>query len=491
MPRPLLAALALVASLAVTAQASATTRWASPVGSGAEPCNSHYPCTLKNAIENAPNDGDEVVLRTGDYTIGQTLMVDKKLNIHGEPGTPRPRLLPTQAFSGQTVYLYGNGPGEFRLSRLEIQSKSAALHVIGGPSFLQGLVLLGNGPSAAAALFEYDGVSVLRDTIARANGQGAVAVFGYKGPVHLRNVTAIATGTNATALQVQASCIPGPGGCMPPFADSLMVARNVIARGAGHDLGASVGGAGPKAEIDIGHSNFVTSAVGDGAKITDAGGNQTAAPLFANGIENWHEAAGSPTIDAGIEDPYTGATDYEGDSRKVGDAIDIGADEYVPPVLPGGGGGDPGGSDPGGGGGDPGGGDPGGGPAADTIAPVLMALAVAPAKFRAARGATIFYTASEQSALVFRVERRVAGRKIKGRCVKPSKRNRRHRKCRRFVRLKGRFSYSGTEGANAFKFDGRLKGKRLEPGRYRLVAVANDATGNKSKPRRARFSIKR
>src|SRR5215212_1069276 len=282
MPRPFALALALAATLVVTAQASAATRWASPTGSGAEPCNSRFPCTLKNAVANAPNDGDEVVLRTGEYAIGETLTADKKLNIHGEPGKPRPRLLPTQSFSGQTLYLYGSGPGEFRLSRLEIQSKSAALHVIGGPSFLQGLVLLGNGPGAAAALVEYDGVSVLRDTIARANGQGSVGVLAYRGPVHLRNVTAIATGSSAVGLKVHASCIPSPGGCMPPFTDSLMVARNVIARGAGHDLEASTGGAGPKAEIDIGHSNFVTSAVGDGAKITDAGGNQTAAPLFAD-----------------------------------------------------------------------------------------------------------------------------------------------------------------------------------------------------------------
>jgi hypothetical protein len=225
----------------------------------------------------------------------------------------------------------------------------------------------------------------------------------------------------------------------------------------------------------------------EGAKITDSGGNQISTPLYAGQLENWHERAGSPTIDAGIEDPYTSATDYDGDSRKVGAAVDIGADEYVPPVQPGGGGGDPNPGGGGGGGGDPGG---GGGVPADTVKPLLTALAISPPTFRAAIGATIFYSVSEQSAVVFRVERRLAGRKSKGRCVKPGKRNRSHKKCTRYVRLKGSFAHSGPEGANGFKFDGRLKGKRLKAGRYRLVAVPNDAAGNRGAAKRTGFSIK-
>jgi hypothetical protein len=485
------------ASLVLCAQAAAAVRYAAPTGIGGEPCISRTPCPLAKAIEDAPNDGDEVVVRSGQYAITATISVEKKLNIHGEAGQPRPRLLPDSAFSGQTLVLHGGGPGEYRISRLEVQSKSLALHAFNGPSFISGLLLLGNGSGAGAAVFEYEGTSVLRDTIARANGQGARAVSATSGPLHLRNVTAIASGAGSVGVDVAGTCFFNQGACMAPQHDGLIVARNVIARGVAHDISATVVSSGPKAEIDIGHSNFVTSfASQPGTKITNSGGNQTAAPLYTAGqLENWHQREGSPTIDAGIEDPYTGATDYDGDPRKVGAAVDIGADEYVPPVEPGGGGGDPGGGDPGGGdpgGGDPGGGDPGGGgPAADTIAPVLTALAVAPVRFRAAKGATIFYTASEQSALVFRVERRVAGRKSKGRCVKPRKRNRGHKKCKRFVRLKGSFTHSGTEGTNAFQFDGRLRGKRLKPGRYRLVAVANDAAGNKSKRKRASFSIKR
>ena len=474
-------------SLAATAQASAAVRYASPSGASGEPCTSRFPCPLKKAIEDAPDDGDEVVVRAGNYTITATIHVEKKLSIHGEAGKPRPRLLPGPQFTGQTLVLHGGGAGEYRVSRLEIQSKSVALHAFNGPSFIQGLLLLGNGAGAAAATFEYDGVSVLRDTIARANGQNATAVGASMGPLHLRNVTAIASGTNSVGLRVSGSCVPAPGGCMPPLRDGLIVARNVIARGATYDLETSVPMTGPKAEIDIGHSNFVTtSPAQEGEKITDSGGNQSAAPLFSGGLENWHEGEGSPTIDAGIEDPYTGATDYDGDPRKVGAAVDIGADEFVPPVQPGGGGGDPGGGDPGGGGGDPG---AGGGPSTDTVAPALAALALSPARFRA--HTTILYTLTEQAAVVFRVERRRAGRKSKGRCVKPAKRNRGHRKCKRFARLKGSFAHSGTEGANAFEFDGRLGGKRLGPGRYRLVAVANDAAGNRGKAKRTGFSIKR
>jgi len=57
------------------------------------------------------------------------------------------------------------------------------------------------------------------------------------------------------------------------------------------------------------------------------------------------------------------------------------------------------------------------------------------------------------------------------------------------VRLKGSFSRASTAGLNSFRFTGRLRGKKLRPGRYRLVMVATDAAKNKSKPRRAKFRV--
>jgi hypothetical protein len=44
-------------------------------------------------------------------------------------------------------------------------------------------------------------------------------------------------------------------------------------------------------------------------------------------------------------------------------------------------------------------------------------------------------------------------------------------------------------GAVKLAFSGRIGGRRLASGRYRFVATAFDAAGNRSAPRTAAFSI--
>jgi len=57
------------------------------------------------------------------------------------------------------------------------------------------------------------------------------------------------------------------------------------------------------------------------------------------------------------------------------------------------------------------------------------------------------------------------------------------------VTLRGSFTHKGKAGANKFKFRGRLRGRKLRPGRYRLRAVATDAAKNNSSVKRKRFRI--
>jgi hypothetical protein len=66
----------------------------------------------------------------------------------------------------------------------------------------------------------------------------------------------------------------------------------------------------------------------------------------------------------------------------------------------------------------------------------------------------------------------------------------RHRRCIRY-RLAGTFRHRGAAGANSFRFRGRVNGRRLRPGRYRLTATAVDASGNRSLSRRVAFRIVR
>jgi hypothetical protein len=46
-------------------------------------------------------------------------------------------------------------------------------------------------------------------------------------------------------------------------------------------------------------------------------------------------------------------------------------------------------------------------------------------------------------------------------------------------------------GANAIEFDGRIGGRRLKKGAYRLTVIARDAAGNESTPRRVLFRIRK
>jgi hypothetical protein len=149
----------------------------------------------------------------------------------------------------------------------------------------------------------------------------------------------------------------------------------------------------------------------------------------------------------------------------------------------------------------------GGGPGA-VVTPDLAAPSFAqgpnmsPSRFKAAKrgasvvqaaatGTRVSYSLSEPATVAFTVERAAPGRKVKGRCTAPSSRNRKAKKCVRFVKVKGAFSHNGAAGVNSFRFTGRVGGKALRPGSYRLVALATDAAGNRSAPKRASFKIVR
>jgi hypothetical protein len=53
----------------------------------------------------------------------------------------------------------------------------------------------------------------------------------------------------------------------------------------------------------------------------------------------------------------------------------------------------------------------------------------------------------------------------------------------------GSFSKSRKTGANKVSFTGRIRGRALKPGRYRLTLSATDPAGNSSKPARTSFRL--
>jgi hypothetical protein len=492
----------LLASLAFAVPASAAVRYASPSGSGAEPCTSAAPCALRKALVDAPANGTEVVVKSGNYTYDSTINVSKRLDVHGEAGQPRPRIAPASGVTDQAIVdSSAPGSGEVRFTRLDIRSTAAsALHVFGTGVVLSDLIL--RSSTGTAVLFEGSGTRVMRDSVAQTTGAGGVALQANDGSLSVRNVTAFSGGSNSTGIKALGPCtLNEQGNCASPPGHPDLDVLNTIAHGNSSDL---VVHADPtaSAQIKIGHSNFATkTGEAAGAVIIDNGGNQSQSPAFVINfnISAFHQHTSSPTIDAGVADPLNGTTDYDGDPRTFNSVPDIGVDEYVGTDHPAPGGGDPGGGGGGSGGGDPGAGNPGGGPAETTV-PLLTGFAIAPVKFRAAGtgpsaaaaakvGATTAFSLSEPATVSFRVERRAAGRRAGKRCVKPTRRLRKRKRCARYVAVTGGFDRFGAAGPNSFKFSGRIADRKLRPGRYRLVATAADAAGNLSKAARAPFRI--
>jgi hypothetical protein len=128
----------------------------------------------------------------------------------------------------------------------------------------------------------------------------------------------------------------------------------------------------------------------------------------------------------------------------------------------------------------------------------LTSLSLAPQAFRAANiggailsarkrkapvGATVTYDVTLPATVEFSVLRLRKGRKVGKRCLKATRANRKWRPCVLAPKpVKGSFSHSGAAGANSFKFTGRIGGKALLPGSYRLVGKAGAGTATRAAP---------
>jgi hypothetical protein len=487
-------ALAALACLVAAPSAGATVRYVNPTGVASGSCETASPgCTLNWAVENVAQTGDEIVVLPGTHTLptgagGQvTVGTGVQLNIHGQDGQPRPRIVRAAGPSalGGIDMTYAL-PGSV-LRHLEIEAPASAVITgeLQGTALLEDLVL-----TAVDCGFCGGGGAVilrkgwtLRDSSARMLQMGGAGVLATRGASKLVNVTVFAPPPAHTGLMLIDAGAPDCGIAIPVSVSAV----NVIARGGTDDIRVTNNcGAGTATILTVGYSNYraaETTVTGAGSIDTSPGGNQTAAaPLLENeSLGNFHQLAGSPTIDAGTTDPDLGTVDLDGGPRLQGCKPDIGVDEFPSGPCPDGGGG-------------------GGGGGADTTDPQASALRLDPARFRAAArgssiaartGATVSYRLSEPASVLFRVERRAAGRRVGKRCVKPNRSNRRRKRCTRWLRQRGSFTHSGQAGANSFRFTGRLRGRKLRPGRYRLVGLPTDLAGNSGAAIRATFRIVR
>ena len=313
---PLIAGLlSAVAVAAIPSAASAAQRYASPAGAGAG-CTSEKPCSLTSAIKIAGLD-DELILSPGDYPLTQTVEDPARITIRGVAGQPRPRLL----FSGanQQGLRLVNGS---LLRDVEIEQAEAADTLTTSGARIDRVVVKGS-VSTSCAIFLKN--AIIRDSVV-VSGMDPICSSpdGATSTSSLRNVTVIATEQKSPAINLYAS------------GDVTFNLTNVIAQGGpgSHTLLVASDGLGGHGTISATHSNFASvEKYGFDIQFVDGGANQHVPPVFVNAAAgDYRQAAGSVTIDSGLNEPLNGAFDVDGDLRRIA-TTDIGADEFVPVPL--------------------------------------------------------------------------------------------------------------------------------------------------------------
>jgi len=320
----IIAAAACAGLLAAAAPASAAFRFAEPGGDGpAESCADTNPCDLEDAVEDASvNDGDEVFVLPGDYLLDtQTLTIADAIDVHGIAGAPRPRLISSAVGQGVDVTSAGA-----RLTQLEIHYAGPDVALAMSGSTAQRLVVASLGTSACAFA-----PATVRDSVCWDAAPGGRAVrsstpIGTSTTTTARNLTAVATGSGSIGISVGTA---GPGTA------HTFDGRNVIAD-ATVDVARNANNPA-MANVDLSFSNFDTATSNGSGAMTLPGSptNQLSPPQFVNpGVGDFHQAVGSPTIDAGSDVGGLGSLDFDGEPRVQGAAPDIGADEFFPSTQP-------------------------------------------------------------------------------------------------------------------------------------------------------------
>jgi hypothetical protein len=137
------------------------------------------------------------------------------------------------------------------------------------------------------------------------------------------------------------------------------------------------------------------------------------------------------------------------------------------------------------------------------VAPVLGALSQSASKWRegsrlaslsrarrSPQGTAFSFSLSEAASVRLTFTRATGGRRVKGRCLRPSARNRHRPTCKRTVTA-GTLTLSAHAGRDKVLFQGRLTHGKLPLGAYTVTATATNAAGQRSSALSLRFTIVR
>ena len=149
--------------------------------------------------------------------------------------------------------------------------------------------------------------------------------------------------------------------------------------------------------------------------------------------------------------------------------------------------------------------DTGSAPCHDKVPPALRLASLRPGAFRAAArgrfvaagspvgggGAILRFRLSEPSSVAFTVQQPLPGRRFRGTCIPARRRPSGSAGCSRWVALSQPATRFLSGGHNRLLLSGRLGGRRLAPGRYRLVVTPTDRAQNLGAPVYVSFRIVR
>jgi hypothetical protein len=438
-------------------RADAATRHAAPDGDGPSPCLQTDPCDLETAVDSGAGllNGDTVLLAPGTYHPSGSLEVFPEVTLSGEPGQPAPLI---EATGERGLWL----PNSSTVRDIRIHSSAGTQYgfVMGEGTAER---VESSGEADRACVLE---AVTLRDSLCSAfpplgGGYGIEMFIAASTPVTVESQIVNVTTTGGAA---------GVGMAANESGSVTLTATNSIVAGDEEDIYANSLAPTAGVHVVLSHSNFSEVTTEGTAEVTSPteAGNQSAAPLFLNAVAgDYREAAGSPTRGAGdTAVVLAGETDLAGGAQ-ITDCegiagVDIGAYQVQcpPPPTP----------------------EPvAAAPVAPRVAPQLSGLTLTHKRFAVAgarapkgtpRGTVIGFRLSEPAAVTISV---LAKRSRKG-------------KKARLVTL-GKLKVSGKKGKNKVSFSGKLGGKPLSPGKYRLQVAAKGGSGLSSAPLVLPFEI--
>jgi hypothetical protein len=330
----LLGAVALLTLGVAPATAGAATFYARGGSGGKTSCAQGDECSVAKAVKEAEKAGagSNVVLVAGpNFTPSEVVTVNGAIDVGGAPGATRPTIVGP---SGEGAVIVSGGAHVHDVNL-----------VAGGGNYTLDIfdasverVFAESTTTGTVACNFFDGT--MTDSVCFAKENTGVFMGGSTAThtAHLRNVDAIG--------KVVGIEIFGP---LSASYENRLEGVNVISRGGPTFSDVATSASSGAARVALTNSDYDSVDFIGGAEhasITQVGtnGNLTAPPLFVNEAgADFHQLVGSPTVDNGVTEPVAGLLDLDGNPRSLtahpvcggptSGPTDIGAYEYVPPVL--------------------------------------------------------------------------------------------------------------------------------------------------------------